>query len=280
MESILEAIGNTPLIRVHRCAPENGAELWLKLELRNPSGSLKDRMALAMIEGAEPDGLISRGDTVVEYTLGSTGPALALVCRAKGYRALIAIADCFTEERMQLMRALGAEIELIPVGGTSAAPLPILRLSADAAKEPSDERTEYQPGFGRERNVGGHAYKDAEHYPDQRADANKEPRSPSVFPDSHSDHPRLPPSRWPNGPEWLRQTFFLEGNAQNRVVGKGGKLSLPSTAPDSLTKDLRNPFMGRRRSASVVYLRRPFAPRGVPELNPDELRHPPIIARN
>jgi cysteine synthase len=58
MESILEAIGNTPLIRVHRCAPENGAELWLKLELRNPSGSLKDRMALAMIEGAERDGLI------------------------------------------------------------------------------------------------------------------------------------------------------------------------------------------------------------------------------
>src|SRR5206468_6392521 len=68
----------------------------------------------------------------------------------------------------------------------------ILRLSADPAKEPSDERTEYQPGFGRERNVGGHAYKDAEHYPDQRADANKEPRSPSVFPDSHTDHPRLP----------------------------------------------------------------------------------------
>jgi cysteine synthase len=114
VESILEAIGNTPLIRLRRCAPENGAELWLKLELRNPSGSMKDRMALAMIEGAERDGLISPGDTVVEYTGGSTGPALALVCRAKGYRALIVIADCFTEERMQLMRALGADIDLIP----------------------------------------------------------------------------------------------------------------------------------------------------------------------
>jgi cysteine synthase A len=113
MQSILEAIGNTPLIRLHRCAPENGAELWLKLELRNPSGSMKDRMALAMVEGAERDGLISPGDTVVEYTGGSTGPALALVCRAKGYRTLIVIADCFTEERMQLMRALGAEIDLI-----------------------------------------------------------------------------------------------------------------------------------------------------------------------
>ena len=75
---------------------------------------MKDRMALAMIEGAERDGLVSPGDTVVEYTGGSTGPALALVCRAKGYRPLIVIADCFTEERFQLMRALGAELDVIP----------------------------------------------------------------------------------------------------------------------------------------------------------------------
>jgi cysteine synthase A len=114
MESILEAIGNTPLVRLHRCAPSNGAELWLKLEYRNPTGSMKDRMALAMIEGAERDGLISPGDTVVEYTGGSTGPALALICGAKGYRALIVMADCFTEERFQLMAALGAEIDVVP----------------------------------------------------------------------------------------------------------------------------------------------------------------------
>ena len=114
MESILEAIGNTPLVRVRRCAPPNGAELWLKLEYRNPTGSMKDRMALAMIDGAERDGLISAGDTVVEYTGGSTGPALALVCRAKGYRALIVMADCFTEERFQLMRALGADLDVVP----------------------------------------------------------------------------------------------------------------------------------------------------------------------
>jgi cysteine synthase len=101
-------------VRLRRCVPENGAELWLKLEYENPTGSMKDRMALAMIEGAERDGLISPGDTIVEYTGGSTGPALALVCRAKGYRALIVIADCFTEERFQLMRALGAELEVIP----------------------------------------------------------------------------------------------------------------------------------------------------------------------
>jgi len=114
VRSILDAIGNTPLLRLQRCAPPNGAELWLKLENTNPTGSVKDRMALAMIEGAERDGLISPGDTVVEYTGGSTGPALGLVCRAKGYRALIVIADCFTEERMQLMRALGAELDVIP----------------------------------------------------------------------------------------------------------------------------------------------------------------------
>ena len=87
MESVLEAIGNTPSVRLRRCAPANGAELWLKLEYRNPTGSMKDRMALAMVEGAERDGLISPGDTIVEYTGGSTGPALALVCQAKGYRA-------------------------------------------------------------------------------------------------------------------------------------------------------------------------------------------------
>jgi cysteine synthase A len=114
VESILEAIGNTPLVRLRRCAPPNGAELWVKLEYRNPTGSMKDRMAQAMVEGAERDGLVSPGDTIVEYTGGSTGPAVALVCRAKGYRALIVIADCFTEERFQLMRALGAELDVVP----------------------------------------------------------------------------------------------------------------------------------------------------------------------
>ncbi len=111
MPSILDTIGNTPLVRLQRCAPANGAELWVKLEYRNPTGSMKDRMARAMVEGAERDGLISPGDTVVEYTGGSTGPALAMVCRAKGYRCLIVMADCFTEERFQLIRSLGGEIE-------------------------------------------------------------------------------------------------------------------------------------------------------------------------
>jgi len=112
-DTVLSTIGNTPLVRLRRLVPENGAELWVKLEYLNPTGSMKDRMALSMIEGAERDGHIEPGATVVEYTGGSTGPALALVCRAKGYVAKIVISDCFSEERIQLMRALGAELEII-----------------------------------------------------------------------------------------------------------------------------------------------------------------------
>src|SRR5262249_32543598 len=82
--TILDAIGNTPLVRLQRCVPANGAELWLKLEYLSPSGSMKDRMALAMIERAERDGLLAPGDTVVEYTGGSTGPALALASPGEG----------------------------------------------------------------------------------------------------------------------------------------------------------------------------------------------------
>ena len=112
--NILETIGNTPLVKLQYLVPEGGGDILVKLEFRNPTGSMKDRMALAMIEGAERDGLLSPGTTVVEYTGGSTGPALALVCRAKGYRARIVIADCFSDERIQLMRALGADLEVIP----------------------------------------------------------------------------------------------------------------------------------------------------------------------
>jgi len=147
MDSILDAIGNTPLLRVRRCAPENGAELWLKLENQNPTGSVKDRMALSMIEGAERDGLLSPEDTVVEYTGGSTGPALALVCRAKGYRARIVIADCFTEERIQLMHALGAEVDLIPSveGPPKVTPQDIQNMvdrAAELASEPDHYATD------------------------------------------------------------------------------------------------------------------------------------------
>jgi len=114
VSSVLDAIGNTPLVRLQRLTPSNGAEVWIKLEYLNPTGSMKDRLALAMIKGAERDELLERGSTVVEYTGGSTGPALAFVCRAKGYRAQIVISDCFSDERLQLIRALGAELDVVP----------------------------------------------------------------------------------------------------------------------------------------------------------------------
>ena len=113
MDDIVGTIGETPLVRLRRCVAQSGAQIWIKLEYLNPTGSMKDRAALAMIEGAERDGLLDAGTTVVEYTGGSTGPALALVCRAKGYPVKIVIADCFSEERLQLMRALGAELDVI-----------------------------------------------------------------------------------------------------------------------------------------------------------------------
>ncbi len=101
-------------MRLRNIENAKGVEVLIKLEHLNPSGSMKDRMALAMIEGAERDGLLEPETTVVEYTGGSTGPALALVCRAKGYRVLIVISDCFSDERIQLMRALGADLDVIP----------------------------------------------------------------------------------------------------------------------------------------------------------------------
>ncbi|HSB38936.1 MAG TPA: cysteine synthase family protein [Gaiellaceae bacterium] len=157
MPGILETIGDTPLVRLERVAPE-GAEVWVKLEYRNPSGSMKDRMALAMIEGAERDGLLEPGTTVVEYTGGSTGPALALVCRAKGYPVRIVISECFSEERIQLTRALGAEVELLPaVEGrgrvTSQDIANMVERAAELAREPGTYATDqFRNGYA----VAGH----------------------------------------------------------------------------------------------------------------------------
>jgi cysteine synthase A len=155
---MLEAIGNTPLVRLHRCAPANGAELWVKLEYRNPTGSLKDRMALAMIEGAERDGLLAEGDTVVEYTGGSTGPALAFVCRAKGYRCRIVMADCFTEERFQLIRALGGEIEITrsQYGPPKVTPDDIKAMVARAAELAAEPRHYGTDQFSNPYIIPGH----------------------------------------------------------------------------------------------------------------------------
>jgi cysteine synthase len=114
---ILDAIGSTSMVRLRRVVPPNHADILVKLEWENPTGSVKDRMAQAVIARAEEDGRLEPGDTVVEYTGGSTGASLALVCAAKGYRIRIVTSDAFSREKLDSMAALGAELTLVPSEG-------------------------------------------------------------------------------------------------------------------------------------------------------------------
>ncbi len=111
--SILDCVGNTPLIELHRVVPDGGGRVLVKLESQNPTGSMKDRMALAMIEAAERDGRLVPGGRVVEYTGGSTGVSLAQTCAAKRYPLHIVTSDAFSREKRQHMEKLGASLTLI-----------------------------------------------------------------------------------------------------------------------------------------------------------------------
>jgi len=113
MKNIIEIIGNTPIVKLQKILEKGCGEVYVKLEAYNPTGSKKDRMALAMIEGAEKRGLLKKGMTVVEYSGGSTGAGLAFVCTLKGYRFRLITADVFGKEKIGLMRSLGADVEII-----------------------------------------------------------------------------------------------------------------------------------------------------------------------
>ena len=115
--SILQAIGNTSLVPLRKVVPPDCADILLKLEWENPTGSIKDRMATAVISRAEADGRLRPGDTVIEYTGGSTGASLALVCAARGYRIRIVSSDAFSREKLDQMAAYGAELTLVPSEG-------------------------------------------------------------------------------------------------------------------------------------------------------------------
>lgn len=117
---ILQAIGNTSMVRLRHVVPPECATVVVKLEWENPTGSMKDRMAKAAIERAEADGRLAPGDTVVEYSGGSTGTSLALVCAAKGYRLKIVSSDAFSQEKLDHMAALGAEVTIVPSEGGRA----------------------------------------------------------------------------------------------------------------------------------------------------------------
>ncbi|MBE3637862.1 PLP-dependent cysteine synthase family protein [Mangrovicoccus algicola] len=114
-DSVLDAVGDTPVIRINRIAPE-GVTVYVKFEAFNPGGSVKDRLALNIIEAAERDGRLKPGQTVVEATSGNTGIGLAMVCAAKGYPLVVTMAESFSVERRRLMRFLGAKVVLTPKG--------------------------------------------------------------------------------------------------------------------------------------------------------------------
>ncbi|HKE45410.1 MAG TPA: cysteine synthase family protein [Steroidobacteraceae bacterium] len=111
---ILGAIGNTPLVELRRVVPKGSSRVVVKLESSNPTGSMKDRVAKAMVEAAITDGRLPPGGTVVEYTGGSTGISLGLICAALGYKAHFVSSDAFSDEKLDTMRAYGAELTLIP----------------------------------------------------------------------------------------------------------------------------------------------------------------------
>jgi len=115
--NILHCIGNTTLLALRKIVPANGSRVLLKVESENPTGSMKDRMALAMIEAAEADGRLCAGGSVVEYTGGSTGVSLSLVCAVKGYPLHIVTSDAFAREKLKHMETLGARLQIVPSEG-------------------------------------------------------------------------------------------------------------------------------------------------------------------
>lgn len=136
---VLHAVGNTSLVRLRRVVGAGSASVFAKLEWENPTGSMKDRMAQAVIARAEEDGRLRPGDTVVEYTGGSTGASLALVCAARGYRIRIVSSDAFSREKLDHMAALGAELTLVPSEGgrtTRKLILDMIETARELSREP------------------------------------------------------------------------------------------------------------------------------------------------
>jgi cysteine synthase len=151
IDSPLELIGRTPLIRLNRVGPDNGATIWGKAEHMNPGGSVKDRICLAMIEDAEKRGVIKPGSTIVEPTSGNTGIGLALVCAIKGYRLVLTMPESMSLERRALLKAYGARIVLTPAEQVMAGAIA-------AAREIVESENAFMPQqFDNPANPGAHA---------------------------------------------------------------------------------------------------------------------------
>jgi cysteine synthase A len=155
--SVLAAIGRTPVIRLRSVVPAGAADVLVKLEFYSPTGSYKDRMALAMIEGAERRGALRAGMRVVEFTGGSTGSSLAMVCAAKGYRCVLLSSDAFAEEKLRTMRAFGAELRVIPSEGGKVTPALFERFRAAIAELAAEPDTFWTDQFNNPDALDGYA---------------------------------------------------------------------------------------------------------------------------
>jgi cysteine synthase A len=155
-DSVLRAIGETPVVRLRRIVTDSDAEVLIKLESANPTGSYKDRMALAMIEGAEARGALRRGMRVVEFTGGSTGSSLAMVCAAKGYPFVVLSSDAFAREKLLTMQAFGAELRMVPSDGGKVTPALFERFKKDIAVLAKEPDTFWTDQFHNEDAVHGY----------------------------------------------------------------------------------------------------------------------------
>jgi len=156
--SVLDAIGNTPLVRLRRVVPATAtaADVIVKLESINPTGSYKDRMALAMIEGAERRGVLKPGMRVVEFTGGSTGSSLGMVCAAKGYPFVVLSSDAFSQEKLLTMKAFGADLKIVPSDGGKVTPALFERFKSQIAVLASEPDTFWTDQFHNDDALTGY----------------------------------------------------------------------------------------------------------------------------
>ena len=154
---VLQAIGRTPLVRLRAVVPQGAADVVVKLEFYNPTGSYKDRMALAMIEGAERKGVLKPGMRVVEFTGGSTGSSLGMVCAVKGYRLVLLSSDAFAEEKLKTMRAFGAELRIVPSEGGKVTPRLFEEFRKQIAVLAAEPETFWTNQFHNEDALDGYA---------------------------------------------------------------------------------------------------------------------------
>lgn len=154
--NLLNAIGNTSIVRLRRVVPAGCADILVKLEWENPTGSMKDRMAEAVISRAEEDGRLKPGYTVIEYTGGSTGASLALVCGAKGYKIHIVSSDAFAQEKLDQMRALGAELTMVPSEGGKTTKKLILDMIETARRMSQEPETYWTDQLKNQDSIAGY----------------------------------------------------------------------------------------------------------------------------